>query len=251
MSFPLAAGRVVVLSPHLDDAVLGLGAAIARGRREGARIRVVTVFAGDVDSELPASRWDALAGFRTEGEAAVARRREDAAACTIVGAVPEPLSLPDYPYVRDGREPAELAAIVGAAIGDADVVLLPGYPLTHPDHRLLAECVLEYGLAPSGLALYAEQPYRFRARVGSGPCVEDDVRRLLDETPVWAGVPVETRDRLAKWRAVRSYRSQLPLLDLGGPGSMKLARVLVHEARHGGEATAWVSQPATVSSPAP
>jgi LmbE family N-acetylglucosaminyl deacetylase len=246
----LAAGRVVVLSPHLDDAVLGLGAAMARTAREGADVRVVTVFAGNVHSGLPASRWDALAGFATEGAAALARRSEDAAACALLGAVPEPLPLPDYPYVRGGREPAEIAAAVRAAIEGADAVFAPGFPLTHPDHRLLAECVLEYGLARRGLALYAEQPYRFRKRARRGLDVDKRLARLLEETPTWTGVPVQARDRLAKWRAARAYRSQLPLLDLGGVAGVKLARVFLHEARHGGEVIAWVTRPTAVSSPA-
>ena len=99
-------GRVAVLSPHLDDAVLSLGAAIARAVREGATVTIVTVFAGDVDSALPASNWDRLAGFATEGEAAAARRVEDATACALLGAEPRPLPFPDYPYVAGEREPA-------------------------------------------------------------------------------------------------------------------------------------------------
>ena len=46
-------------------------------------------------------------------------------------------------------------------------------------------------------ALYAEQPYTLRAAA----------------TP-FAQAPVATRDRVAKWRAIRAYRSQLPLLGM-------------------------------------
>ena len=68
-------GDVVVVSPHLDDAALSLGAAIARARRIGAaRVVVLTVFAGNPESDLPAGGWDSRAGFATEGEASRARR---------------------------------------------------------------------------------------------------------------------------------------------------------------------------------
>jgi hypothetical protein len=40
------------------------------------------------------------------------------------------------------------------------------------------------------------------------------------------------------------------VLDLGGVAGVKLARVFLHEARHGGEVIAWVTRPTAVSSPA-
>jgi LmbE family N-acetylglucosaminyl deacetylase len=226
------AGRVAVLSPHLDDAVLSLGAAIARAVREGGSVTIVTVFAGDVESATPASNWDRLAGFATEGEAAAARRLEDAEACEILGAEPRALSFPDYPYVGGEREPARIVEAVRAATEDVELVLLPGFPLLHADHRLLADAVTERGLRGRRLALYAEQPYRFRQRA----------RR---PGPSWASIPAARRDRSAKWRAVRAYRTQLPLLQLNRG---RLRRLLLYEARWGGEAIAWLVPPPRVSS---
>jgi len=225
-------GRVAVLSPHLDDAVLSLGAAIARAVREGATVTIVTVFAGDVDSALPASNWDRLAGFATEGEAAAARRVEDATACALLGAEPRPLPFPDYPYVAGEREPARIVEAVRSATEDAELVLLPGFPLLHADHRLLAEAVRDHGLPGRRLAEYAEQPYRYRARA----------RR---PGPSWASIPAARRDRTAKWRAVRAYRTQLPLLQLNRG---RLRWLLLYEARWGGEAIAWLAPPPWVSS---
>ena len=37
-------GRVVVVSPHLDDAVLSLGATMAHAIESGAKVEVLTVF---------------------------------------------------------------------------------------------------------------------------------------------------------------------------------------------------------------
>src|SRR2546423_11731536 len=79
-------GRVVVLSPHLDDAVFSVGAALAHAARHGADVLVITVLAGDPESSVPAGRWDGAAGYRTEGEAAAKRREEDARACARIGA---------------------------------------------------------------------------------------------------------------------------------------------------------------------
>src|SRR5690242_11145568 len=79
---------VVVISPHLDDAVLSLGAALSWAARHGARVTVLTVLAGRPDSSTPAGEWDAGSGFGTEGEAATARREEDERACEVLGATP-------------------------------------------------------------------------------------------------------------------------------------------------------------------
>ena len=88
-------------------------------------------------------------------------------------------------------------------------MLVPGSPLSHPDHAWLHD--LLHARLPGGrLALYAEQPYA--SRLGSAT-----------QLPAAA---VGQRDRVAKWRAVRLYRSQLPLLGMSGSlrrGPLRLA----------------------------
>ena len=234
MSWP-EADRVAVLSPHLDDAVLSLGAAIARAVREGVEVAIVTVFAGDVESASPASNWDRLAGFGTEGEAAAARRTEEADACALLGAEPRALPFPDYPYAAGDREPGRIMEAVRAATDDAELVLLPGFPLLHADHRLLAETVHDHGLPGRRLALYAEQPYRYRKRA-----------RLPG--PSWVSIPAARRDRTAKRRAVGAYRTQLAPLQLNRG---RLRWLLWYEARWGGETIDWLAPQPRVSSGAP
>jgi hypothetical protein len=48
-------GRVVVVSAHLDDAALSLGATIARVASMGGEVSVLTVLAGDPDSNSAAT----------------------------------------------------------------------------------------------------------------------------------------------------------------------------------------------------
>ena len=83
---------------------------------------------------------------------------------------------------------------VRTVVSGASVVLAPGSPLTHPDHVWLNRLVSERS-ASCPVARYAEQPYTFKAR--GAP---------------FDPVDVSLRDRVAKWRALRAYRSQLPLL---------------------------------------
>src|SRR5712692_1758346 len=98
------AAPILVVSPHLDDAVLSLGMTIARAARSGGQVDVLTVFAGDPESTRPSGGWDRRAGFNTEGEAATARRVEDLEACRTVGAAPTWLSFAPGAY-RDPRDP--------------------------------------------------------------------------------------------------------------------------------------------------
>ncbi|MGH3132205.1 MAG: PIG-L deacetylase family protein [Gaiellaceae bacterium] len=234
MAKDLRGKRIVVVAPHSDDGVLSLGAAIASWARRGAHVDLLTVFALDPESEAPAGGWDARAGFRTEGEAAIRRREEDAAACAILGATAAWLPFGSVDYDRHGDEAAVRDAVSAAADG-VDALLLPGFPLSHPDHEWLGRALVGSRMGCRQLGLYAEQPYARRAK--GEPRVPPWSAEALGALPVFHPVSAGARDRLAKWRAIRAYRSQLPLLGIRrslrrGPHSL-LRRELV----------AWVDGP--------
>jgi LmbE family N-acetylglucosaminyl deacetylase len=209
--------RIVVVSPHLDDGVLSLGAAMSAWARAGEQVELLTVLACDPDSTAPAGGWDARAGHMTEGESARARREEDRRACEHIGVTPRWLSFGSVDYERHGTDD-EIREAVAVAVGGADAVLVPGFPLTHPDHAWLAGLVAELATAR-----YAEPLYARRERLAAPSMFE---RRR-------AGA----RARLTKWRAIREYRSQLPLLGMArnlrrGPLAIALAP----------EAVAWSAE---------
>jgi LmbE family N-acetylglucosaminyl deacetylase len=191
----VAGTSIVVVSPHSDDGVLSLGASMARWARAGARVELLTVLALDPESSAPAGGWDARAGFATEGAAALARRAEDAEACSFLGVAPRWLPFGSVDYERHGDDDAVWAAMQDS-VSRAGVALVPGSPLTHPDHAWL-HGLLRDRLPASVVGLYAEQPYALRE--GGEP---------------FAPAAVGVRDRVAKWRALRAYRSQLPLLGM-------------------------------------
>ncbi len=200
-----------MVSPHSDDGVLSLGATVASWVRKGARVELLTVFALDPTSEAPAGGWDMRAGFRTEREAAVARRAEDSAACSILGATAAWLPFGSVDYERHGNETSVRAAVAAAADG-VDTLLLPGFPLTHPDHEWLGRALIDVSLECRVLGLYVEQPYARRTQ--GEPRVPPWVQDALGTTPVFEGVQVRARDRLKKWRAIHCYASQLRLLGM-------------------------------------
>jgi LmbE family N-acetylglucosaminyl deacetylase len=190
-------GRVAVLSPHLDDAVFSLGAALARAARRGAAVTVVTVFANDPESAAPPEPWDAASGFASAADAARGRRDEDAAACRLIGARPVWLPLADEDH--GGAEDDEVLAAVQRAVAGADVALVPGFPLEHGDHLRLARIVHDR-LPVARTGFYAEQPYAVW-RTAAPSAAEG-----------WRPVTCGWRDRLRKLRASAAYRSQLRVL---------------------------------------
>jgi LmbE family N-acetylglucosaminyl deacetylase len=230
---------VAVLSTHLDDAVLSIGGRIASAARRAGGARVVTVLAGDPSATGPAGPWDTESGFGTAGEAARARRDEDLQACAVLGAEPVWLPYGDEQYNRGAGDGEIWAATVGALRG-ADVVLAPGSPLTHPDHRWLTGLVLAHRAELPRLGVYAEQPYS----IGKGAPRDRGALAEVDvPEPSFASAGRSfLMDRLRR-RARRCYRSQLAQLGRYVDGTWRdLEREIGRwERRRGREPVAWIS----------
>jgi LmbE family N-acetylglucosaminyl deacetylase len=199
---PSLAGDIAIVSPHLDDAALSIGATIARVVREGAKVRIVTVLAGNATSEATAGSWDRACGFRTAGSAARARREEDRRACAALGAQPIWLPFNDGQYDRGGNDD-QIWRELAPKVARADSVLVPGFPLQHEDHAWLTKLVTDRLDSTAAIGFFAEQPYAWRARhlpaVPSGP----DGRALS-----WSRNRASLSERRAKGRACRAYWSQ-------------------------------------------
>lgn len=229
-------GRVVVVSPHLDDAVLSLGATIAAAARAGAAVEVLSVFCGDPNSQAPAGPWDRKSGFQSEGEASRTRRQEDRDACSILGAIARWLPFGDEQYDRGGDE-GQVGAALTTAVDGADVVLIPGWPLENSDHEWLSEILLRTRAQCGRFGLYVEQPYAFYRRERVPVSVAASLRPLLETIPAWRPLAVSRIDRQLKRQAITAYRSQSRQLGLRFLG---VHRLLLHERTQGGEAIAWL-----------
>lgn len=170
----------VVLSPHLDDAVLSAWHAVSAP----GDVTVVTVFAG-----LPEP------GFVTDldrshgaGESAAwlrRRRREDRAALALAGRTPMHLDVLEvqFPAFGDpairariaaspdrfvalvsgqaglGSDPAWLAEAIRSRIPATPVLYGPAGIGGHPDHRDLALATLLLAGEDRAVRLYADSPY--------------------------------------------------------------------------------------------
>lgn len=247
-------GDIAVVSPHLDDAALSLGAAIAALTRSGTTVRVVTPFAGDPSSDAPPKAWDTQSGFSSAGESAAARRVEDIHACALLGAKPRWL-----PYEARGAEGVEAA--LRSALEDVQNVLVPAFPCAHGDHAAAAQLVLENLATTHRIGLYVDQPYAmwrllgetrevgsrrrnaaslaFRGKATAGyqqPRLPPSIRALVKQSPEWHAVPSKPRAWAAKQRSILAYTSQLRafsyLMPLG---------IALYEWQWGGEGVAWLA----------
>ncbi|HEX3177028.1 MAG TPA: PIG-L family deacetylase [Methylomirabilota bacterium] len=204
-------GPLAVISPHLDDAVLGCGALLAA--MPGAI--VITVFAGRPPADAPLRAWDAAAGFSAGDDVIGIRRAEDAAALRCLGA--EPLWLPfldaQYEQTPSVDEVAEALDGVLCARGPATVCIPLG--LFHSDHALAHAAALEVRARHRswGWLAYEEPMYR---RV---PGALADRLEALRKADISA-IPLPPRVATVEKRdAIACYASQLRALATPGrPG---------------------------------
>lgn len=230
--------RIVVLSPHLDDAVLSLGASIADAAAKGADVAIVTAFAGDPARQGDPSVWDRRAGFGSSLEALEARRQEDRLACTALGA--RPVWLP-FDYGGAAVDERELGKQLGEAVRDADTVLVPGWPLKNPEHGVLALLALRIGISPPTLGLYVEQPYVWWRSYAEPELLPQLAAEGID-MPAWTALRATRAGRRAKRRASGAYRSQLKLLRGRALSLPVIWRIGLYERRAGGEGVGWIAQ---------
>lgn len=205
---------IVVVSPHLDDAVLGAAHLIA----SYPGTTVITLFAGR-PPKYPSepTYWDSCGGFAAGDDVVAIRRDEDLAAMGVLGAVPRWLEFTDHQYVphaersRPDQVAAALAPVIKAAAPTA--VFLP-MGLANPDHDVSHEAglivrgeLVDSGVTPAWFC-YEDSGYKHIPGILAWR-IAKLFRSGLWPTP--AVVPVRA-DMATKRAALEMYRSQLPPL---------------------------------------
>jgi LmbE family N-acetylglucosaminyl deacetylase len=204
--------RRVVVSPHLDDAVLSCFAVLS-----GAT--VVTVLSGGPDTAGVLSDWDAQCGTGSSRDLMATRRTEDLAALALAGAQAVHLPFREEHYGGTGVEPAELAA----ELADATEIWLPaGIGGNHDHVRTRAAGFAAIAALPAAAVwLYAEYPYHQYLTRWTGSA--DPLAALA----TWFGERLGSAavrpiarpaEATAKRAAVACYATQLPPLQatIGG-----------------------------------
>ena len=225
----------VVVSPHLDDAVLS---AAVQLMRPGAR--VITVFAGRPPEGSPVGAWDRLTGAADARQRVEDRWLEDDEAMSVLGvADPVRLDFPDGQHLADASVRPDLDAVTEALrahLADAREVWVPAGIGGHPDHlasRDAAVAAVVAAAQPDAVVHhYADVPYS--VPYGWPPSVDGstrwsaylDVEQWLADELADAGLDpaslvrsVHRLDEEAQRRKVKAmagYRTQIPALDHSG-----------------------------------
>jgi LmbE family N-acetylglucosaminyl deacetylase len=174
---------VIVVAPHPDDEVLGVGGTVAL--LAGAGAEVIAVAVTDGEASHPQRR----------AELRVTRPRESAAAAAVLGTTPSVthrLGLPD-----GGVDAAYVADALASIVRPADLVIAPWILDGHPDHEAVGQGCSEAAEAAGATQL----SYLVWAWHWAGP----------GELPWATAVRVELTPSLTdrKRRAVRCFASQL------------------------------------------
>jgi LmbE family N-acetylglucosaminyl deacetylase len=218
---PGALDRIVVVSPHLDDAVLGCGRLLAA--HPGAT--VVTVFAGPPDRYPdPPTAWDTLAGFGPGDDVLASRRAEDAAALAVVAAQPVWLDHVEHQYLPRAQwldGPAVADALEAAVREARPTAVFAPFGLGNPDHEAthLAARIVRARLPEPVWFCYEDTGYKHVPGL-----LARRVAQLLiaGDWPTPAAVPLDPEPGRAR-AALDCYASQLLALEADWALAAKLA----------------------------
>lgn len=241
--------RVVVVSPHLDDAVLSAWLVLTGNRPT----RVISCFAG-IPHPFVQGSWDHRTGLPSAAAVAV-RRAEDVSALALAGSEAVHLDLLDEQY-RGGRDAprAELAALLREHLTDAHEVWLPAGLGGHVDHIAARDAALSATTSAQRVRLYADLPYAGQPSWPvdvTGSARDLAVHCLLSvlgrpaRAQAWrlaldsGGIRMDltrrhivklTRSQFrAKVTAVRHYRSQMAALRCGPRHPLRERRLFAYE----------------------
>lgn len=213
---------LIILSPHLDDAILSCGGIIIDRASAGQQVLIVTVMAGDPPSG-PVSSYAGSLESRWElvQQAAAARRAEDIRACRHVGAGWDHWEIPDCIYRRHPQSgeafynsdrdifgeihPAEVELITQLRqkmidLPPADEVFVPLGIGHHVDHQLTRAAAEQWGIP---LTYYEDYPYAQKPGAVSEMVTSNGIHWQSHITPL----SLESLQQ--KIEAIEMYDSQL------------------------------------------
>lgn len=214
---PEALERILVLSPHFDDAAMGAGLLLLR-HAGVAETTVVTVFGGRPPAypEEP-TEWDALGGFRAGDDVVALRREEDRAAMAVLGAAPVWLDFADHQYLEPSERatPGEVASTLEKVVADRQpTAVFAPMGLANPDHVVTHEAALLVRGAHPDLSWFCYEDHGYKHLPGLLAWrVAKLFRSLVWPTPAAVPVAADAAAWERKREAIWCYASQIPPLE--------------------------------------
>ncbi|WP_313465173.1 PIG-L deacetylase family protein [Achromobacter sp.] len=200
---PVPPSRLLVVSPHYDDAILSCGGwlSVCPGST------VVTVCSGLADASDRLTDWDRRCGFSSAAEAMARRQQENQKALSMIECAGLDLGLQDSQYREAPDEDRSLMterlfhAVASLA---PDVVAIP-LGLFHGDHMRVGDAGLMIREATPGVAWFAYEDVPYRSYPG---LVQERLVQLHARGIAATPHPYAV-DAGAKARLISAYASQL------------------------------------------
>jgi LmbE family N-acetylglucosaminyl deacetylase len=229
----------IVLSPHLDDAVLSAWTVLT----SPGDVQVLTVCSAVPEPGILGS-FDPVFGVGDSARFMELRLAEDAEALAAAGRTSLPLGFLDQQYRAVSLPPVEVAAAVSGAVDRVARLVAPAAIGLHADHVAVRSAAFELARRGVPLSLYADLPYA--ARMGwpywvSGarprPYLAPEAlwRDAMGSMPIphdrLAARPVRLTDagRARKLSALEAYRTQFEALNQGPVGFLSNPEILQFE----------------------
>ena len=205
--------RLLVISPHCDDAVFSCGDLLAA--HPGSMI--ATVFAGGPPCGEPLTEWDRAAGFEPGEDVMGRRREEDARALALLSAQPLWLTFLDSQYHRTPAREDISRALRGVMETVRPYSVFVPWGLFHSDHALASDAALALRHQYRGPSWFLYEDAIYRRIPG---LLSERIARMraghLYARPVAVG---SNRNDPRKSEALHCYQSQLrALTSRGRPG---------------------------------
>jgi hypothetical protein len=145
----------VILSPHLDDAVLSCWHVLT----QPGDVSVINVFAGVPPSSDGPAWWDRYTGATDSGERVRERVEEDRTALALAGRTAINLDLLDEQYRAAEQPLAPLTARLERLLPPGARIYAPAAFADHTDHALVCRAALQLRTAGLAVSLYADLPH--------------------------------------------------------------------------------------------
>ena len=217
----MATRAAVILSPHLDDAVLSCWH-LLRGPGE---VEVINVFAGSPAPGTGASWWDEITGATDSAARMAERRAEDSAAFAIAGRTATHLDFLDEQYQPTDQPLERIVARLRELIDPGAVVYAPAALGFHGDHERVRAAALELAASGQAVRLYADHPHAVQrgwpswidgVETEAGRQVVAHWEQRLRPVDLAQDRPVihhlDDAEQTEKLRAVSAYRTQIQAL---------------------------------------
>lgn len=193
--------KILVISPHFDDAILSAGQFMA----DRPDSEVVTVFGGF--PAVPQSYhtpYDEKCGFDNAEDAVAERQRENDAATALLGATAINMQFPDGQYNVDTKV-SEIVSVLQYILDKEDYEFIMGpIGIGHPDHKLVNRAIRQLHTSLP-IYLWEDMPLRVVE-----PQLVCEKIRSLKLKPDDLMNPSTTGDKIAKkMRSLMCYKSQI------------------------------------------